>query len=75
MRTRVRVEIVEDGHVVAVLYGIDREPVARQGCDRCYCGCKYWQNETCIDCGTTLADCLRDPEWVEDNRKEFVNPA
>lgn len=48
---------------------------AREGCDRCYCGCKYWKSDACIDCGTRIAECLADPEWVADNRKEFVNPA
>lgn len=41
---------------------------AREGCDRCYCGCKYWQRDTCIDCGTTIAECLADPEWIAENR-------
>jgi hypothetical protein len=23
------------------------------GCDRCWCGCKYWTTDgVCIDCGT-----------------------
>ena len=25
---------------------------ARSGCDRCECGCKYWENDRCIDCRT-----------------------
>ena len=24
----------------------------RNGADRCGCGCKYWDGNTCIDCGT-----------------------
>ena len=24
---------------------------AAEGCDRCVCGCKYWENDKCIDCG------------------------
>jgi aldehyde:ferredoxin oxidoreductase len=24
------------------------------GCDRCYCGCKYWVNDACTDCGGTV---------------------
>jgi hypothetical protein len=28
--------------------------VAREGCDRCICGCKYWENDRCVDCGTTV---------------------
>ncbi len=43
-------------------------PQAREGCDRCYCGCKYWENDQCIDCGTTIQECLRDPAWVVENR-------
>ena len=26
--------------------------IAREGCDRCFCGCKYWEYDRCIDCGT-----------------------
>src|SRR5262245_24193610 len=25
---------------------------ATEGCSRCECGCKYWENDRCIDCGT-----------------------
>lgn len=24
---------------------------ATEGCDRCDCGSKYWENDLCIDCG------------------------
>ncbi len=27
---------------------------AREGWDRCACGCKYWQNDECIDCGASV---------------------
>jgi hypothetical protein len=27
--------------------------VRREGVDRCWCGCKYWENDRCIDCGAT----------------------
>jgi len=28
--------------------------VARSdGLDRCACGCKYWRNDRCVDCGDT----------------------
>lgn len=27
--------------------------VAQEGCDRCACGCKYWENDRCVDCGST----------------------
>ena len=29
---------------------------AREGIDRCFCGCKYWQNDQCIDCGTSIGE-------------------
>lgn len=29
---------------------------AREGIDRCFCGCKYWQNDCCIDCGTSIGE-------------------
>lgn len=29
--------------------------VAREGCDRCACGSKYWENDRCIDCGAAAA--------------------
>jgi hypothetical protein len=25
----------------------------REGADFCYCGCKYWEKDRCIDCGGT----------------------
>jgi hypothetical protein len=28
--------------------------IAREGADRCFCGCKYWENDRCIDCGTHI---------------------
>lgn len=28
---------------------------AVEGCDRCDCGSKYWENDECIDCGTSIA--------------------
>lgn len=27
--------------------------VRENGVDRCFCGCKYWNNGRCIDCGGT----------------------
>ena len=33
--------------------------MATQGVDRCECGCKYWENDRCIDCGA---------EWTPDTR-------
>ena len=28
--------------------------IAEEGCDRCDCGCKYWEDDCCIDCGTHI---------------------
>jgi len=28
---------------------------AQEGCDRCFCGCKYWENDRCVDCGTHVS--------------------
>ena len=25
--------------------------IALEGCDRCVCGCKYWEKDRCVDCG------------------------
>lgn len=30
--------------------------IAKEGCDRCYCGCKYWENDKCIDCDTHISN-------------------
>lgn len=32
----------------------------REGLDRCYCGCKYWEHDRCIDCGGSDVD--EDPD-------------
>lgn len=29
---------------------------AQSGCDRCTCGCKYWESDVCIDCGSRWAE-------------------
>ena len=43
--------------------------IAEEGCDRCACGSKYWENDECIDCGSGIeavraaeneADAMRD---------------
>jgi hypothetical protein len=26
--------------------------IAEEGCTRCACGCKYWENDRCVDCGS-----------------------
>src|SRR4051794_6518779 len=33
--------------------------IAREGYDRCWCGCKYWENDRCTDCGTSITDIRR----------------
>lgn len=45
--------------------------IAEEGCDRCTCGCKYWENDRCTDCGTHVCDAARErgPEpdpWEDD---------
>ena len=44
---------------------------ARSGCDRCNCGCKYWEQDLCIDCGMKIEDLLRprDEELLRIARK------
>ena len=40
--------------------------VAEEGVTRCLCGCKYWENDVCIDCGMD-ADVVLDDllgEWA-----------
>ena len=29
--------------------------LARDGVDLCWCGCKYWEHDKCIDCGTHVS--------------------
>lgn len=31
---------------------------AKDGYDRCQCGCKYWEHDRCIDCGTYIRAAL-----------------
>ena len=31
---------------------------AKDGLDRCQCGCKYWEHDRCIDCGTYIRAAL-----------------
>jgi hypothetical protein len=42
--------------------------IAREGCDRCFCGCKYWEYDRCIDCNTHIDQVLRDEGIEEDDR-------
>jgi hypothetical protein len=30
--------------------------IAQEGCDRCFCGCKYWEFDRCVDCGTHISE-------------------
>lgn len=32
--------------------------LAREGLTRCFCGCKYWELDCCIDCGTKVEKVL-----------------
>lgn len=48
------VEIATDAHGNAV---------RQEGRDRCWCGCKYWENDRCIDCGGTEPE----PDQSEDS--------
>lgn len=34
--------------------GAAEKLMPREGCDRCECGCKYWEGGRCIDCGTVF---------------------
>jgi hypothetical protein len=47
--------------------------VRDSGCDRCPCGCKYWENDRCIDCGGTevVEEPDNSPEAVEARRAMF----
>ena len=33
--------------------------IAKEGCDRCTCGCKYWEHDKCIDCGKHVDSIMR----------------
>ena len=40
---------------------------AREGIDRCGCGCKYWESDRCIDCGT-LIEIAKIRQYANDSR-------
>lgn len=46
------------GNVVPTISEVSTRPdehgnvIAKEGCTRCDCGAKYWENDQCIDCGT-----------------------
>lgn len=42
-------------------------PMPGNGCDRCECGCKYWEGDTCIDCGAAYVPNI--PEGMVHVRK------
>jgi hypothetical protein len=37
-----------------------------EGVDRCLCGCKYWEDDQCVDCGGTQVegDGPMDDDWI-----------
>lgn len=37
--------------------------IAKEGVDRCFCGCKYWENDKCVDCGEHINDVISDSAW------------
>ena len=46
--------------------------VAREGADRCFCGCKYWEKDRCVDCGTPVTDVPRGPDGFRDGTATCV---
>ena len=42
-----------------ILADVHGNMVAREGCTRCFCGCKYWENDKCIDCGEDATRAIR----------------
>jgi len=42
--------------------------IAQEGCDRCFCGCKYWENDLCIDCHTPIEEVKREEREHADTR-------
>ena len=44
-------ELEEEGSLLDDMLTVENKTAA-SGCDRCECGCKYWENDRCIDCGT-----------------------
>ena len=41
---------------------------AESGCDRCTCGCKYWEFDHCIDCGKHIDELLAYETYLEQNK-------
>lgn len=46
---------------------------AENGVDRCYCGCKYWENDRCIDCGERVTNSENRTEERELFQEEYDN--
>jgi hypothetical protein len=45
--------------------------VLQDGVDVCPCGCKYWENDICIDCGGTVPEPDNSPEAVAARQRMF----
>lgn len=45
--------------------------IAESGVDRCFCGCKYWEHDECIDCGTHI-DAIRAREREADAMRDAL---
>lgn len=46
----------EDSRLCDCSVDMHGNAVAREGCDRCSCGSKYWENDQCVDCQTPVTD-------------------
>lgn len=40
--------------------------LAEEGCDRCDCGCKYWEHDRCVDCGEKWRPDMQDQADASD---------
>lgn len=40
--------------------------IAEEGNDRCFCGCKYWENDRCVDCHSTIEEVRRYRQDMQD---------
>lgn len=45
-----------------VNHDIHGNVTAQEGCSRCECGCKYWEKDRCVDCGTPHDSSRHDKE-------------
>lgn len=46
--------IANQAHWLSIVSDRHGNTSAESGCDRCECGCKYWENDRCIDCDTAF---------------------